>query len=192
MYKIVEIFYSIQGEGYYSGTPSIFIRFHGCALSCPFCDDELHKGAHEKFTAQELLEKIQEFPAKQIVLTGGEPSLYDLNELIEFFQSHGYYICVETSGYDLENIQKADWITYSPKDWDNLESEGFHEYKFIVSTISDITPILALDSDKLIYIQPENHFDTPNVVNVKHCFELVKKHPHIRLSIQMHKYIGVK
>lgn len=191
MYKIVDIFYSLQGEGTHSGVPSIFVRFGGCDLSCFFCDDEKHKGSYLEYTKEQLLEKIQEFTCKQVVITGGEPSLYDLNELIEYLQEREYYICVETNGYDLDNIKKADWITYSPKDWDAIEQGCFSEYKFIVSTLSDTDKILKLHTDKPIYIQPENNFDSPNVINVRYCIDFVKSHPHLKLSIQMHKYLGV-
>lgn len=191
MYKIVDIFYSIQGEGTHSGVPSIFVRFYGCNLGCYFCDDEKHRGVFDSYSAVELLEKLKSFTCKQVIITGGEPSIYNLNELIVFLQSHGYYVCVETNGYTLANIQKADWITYSPKDWEDIEDEGFSEYKFIVSTVSEVDKILAIKTDKPIYIQPENHFDTPNVVNVKFCIEFIKKHSHLRLSAQLHKYLGV-
>ena len=192
MYKIVDIFYSLQGEGTYSGVPSIFVRFSGCHLSCYFCDDEKHKGEFVEYSKESLLEQIQKYTCKQVVITGGEPSIYDLNELIEYLKEQGYYVCVETNGYDLDNVKTADWITYSPKDWDNIEEDGFSEYKFIVSTVSETDKILEIQTKKPIYIQPENHFDTPNVVNVRHCIEFVKAHPHFKLSIQMHKYLGVE
>jgi organic radical activating enzyme len=192
MYKVVDIFYSLQGEGTYVGVPSIFVRFYGCNLGCYFCDDAKHKGTFAIYTQDELLEKLKSFPCKQIVITGGEPSIYNLNELIVFLQEHGYYVCVESNGYELDNIKKADWITYSPKDWQEIEEEGFSEYKFIVSTVSDVNKILDIKTDKPIYIQPENHFETPNVVNVKFCIEFIKKHSHLRLSVQLHKYLGVE
>lgn len=192
MYKIVDIFYSIQGEGSFSGVPSLFLRFYGCNLSCYFCDDEKHKSNYITYTKEELLQHLEGFTCKQVVITGGEPSIYELNSLIEFLQAHGYYVCVETNGYSFENIEKADWITYSPKNWSEIEEEGFSEYKFIVSTVSDVASLLAIKSSKPIYIQPENHMDTANIVNTKHCVELVKRYPHLRLSVQLHKYLGVE
>lgn len=192
MFKIVDIFYSIQGEATYTGVPSIFVRFYGCNLGCFFCDDIKHKGEFEVFTQEEILEKLQSFPCKQIVITGGEPSIYNLNELIAFLQGHGYYVCVESNGYEFNNIKKADWITYSPKDWNEIALEGFNEYKFIVSQESEIEKILALKSDKPIFIQPQNHMDTPNILNVRYCINFVKEHPEFRLSVQLHKYLGVE
>jgi len=192
MYKIVDIFYSLQGEATYVGVPSIFVRFYGCNLGCYFCDDEKHRGNFDVLTQEELLEKLKNFTCKQVVITGGEPTIYNLNELIGFLQDEGYYVCVESNGYELGNVKKADWITYSPKNWDEIESEGFSEYKFIVATVSEVDKILALQSDKPIYIQPENHFDSANIVNVKYCIDFVKAHPHLKLSVQLHKYLGVE
>lgn len=192
MLKVVDIFYSIQGEATYSGTPSIFIRLHGCNLSCSWCDDELHVGSYEEYTFDGIIKAIADFPSKQIVITGGEPSLHDINAFIEFLQARGYFVCIETNGYKLSHVAAADWITYSPKDWNALHSDGFSEYKFIVSAASDITNILQLQSDKPIYIQPENFFLKPNPINVQHCLDLVLAHPRLKLSIQMHKYLGVE
>lgn len=192
MYKIVDIFYSLQGEGTYVGVPSIFVRFYGCNLGCYFCDDEKHKGNFEVLSQEELLEKIEGFTCKRVVITGGEPSIYNLNSLIEFLQERGYYVCVESNGYEFENIKAANWITYSPKDWNEIQSDGFSEYKFIVSTVSEVDKILALKTDKPIYIQPENHFASANVVNVKFCIDFVKANPHLKLSVQLHKYLGVE
>lgn len=192
MYKIVDIFYSIQGEATYTGVPSIFVRFYGCNLGCFFCDDLKHKGEFNIFTQEEILDTLKSFTCKRVVITGGEPSIYNLNALIEFLQEQGYYVCVESNGYEFNNIKKADWITYSPKNWDEIKSDGFSEYKFIVSRVSAVEKILAIKSEKPIFIQPENHMDTPNNVNVKYCIDFVKAHPHFTLSVQLHKYLGVE
>ena len=73
-YKINEIFYSLQGEGFYTGTPSVFVRFSGCNLSCPFCDTDHNLGV--MMTADEIAAAVNAFPASHVVLTGGEPSLF--------------------------------------------------------------------------------------------------------------------
>ena len=192
MLNIVEIFYSIQGEGKFSGYPCVFVRLHGCNLSCSFCDEPLHKGEYKCFTSKELLEKIKEYPSKQVVITGGEPSLNDINEFIDALHVEGYHVAVETNGYRVRHIKNADWITYSPKDWDSLHVEGFSEYKFVVGVDSDIEKIISIKSEKPIYIQPINFKDRVNKENTDFCIELVKKYPHMRLSVQLHKYLGVE
>jgi len=192
MLNIVEIFYSIQGEGKFSGYPCIFIRLHGCNLDCHFCDEPLHKGSFESFTCKEILQNIKEYPSKHIVITGGEPSLNDINNFIDILHVEGYTIAVETNGYKFEHIKNADWITYSPKDWNALHVEGFSEYKFVVDKSSDIEKILHVDTKKPIYIQPQNHQNSVDEENTDFCIELVKKHPYLRLSVQLHKYLGVE
>ena len=192
MLKVVEIFYSIQGEGFYSGTPSIFLRLHGCNLACSFCDDALHVGDYERYSFSEIIEEIKAYPAKQIIITGGEPTLYDLREFIDALHVEGYFVCIETNGYKLENVKNADWITYSPKDWNDIKKDGWSEIKFIVSKDSEIDKILKLQSEKPIYIQPLNFFDKPNFENLDFCIDLAKKYPHIKISIQMHKFLGVR
>jgi len=190
--KVVEIFYSIQGEGTFSGVPSIFIRLYGCNLSCSFCDNALHTGNYKSYNFDEILDVIKDFPSNKIIITGGEPTLYDLNEFIEFLHKNGYFVCIETNGYRFENIKNADWITYSPKDWSKVKKSGFSEIKFIVSIDSDIEKIVNFKTDKPIFVQPLNFFDKPDMVNLDFCIELVKKHPSLRLSIQMHKFLGVR
>ena len=74
MRKINEIFYSLQGEGYYTGTPAIFIRFSGCNLKCSFCDTQHEEGT--MMTDDEIIAEVKKYPAVTVVLTGGEPSLW--------------------------------------------------------------------------------------------------------------------
>jgi len=190
--KVVEIFYSLQGEGAFCGVPSIFIRLHGCNLACSFCDDALHKGEFELYDYGKILDIIKEYPSKQIIITGGEPTLYDLNEFINFLQKRDYFVCIESNGYGFENVKNANWITYSPKDWDDIKEDGWSELKFIVSKDSDVQKIVDLKSQKPIFVQPLNFFDKPNKQNLDFCIDLVKKYPHLKLSIQMHKFLGVR
>ncbi len=192
MLKIVEIFYSIQGEGSFSGYPCVFVRLHGCNLDCSWCDEPLHKGSFKNYRYDEVLEEILKSKSRYVVITGGEPTLQNLNSFIDLLQKNGLHVSVETNGYSLENIKKADHITYSPKDWDNLEEEGFSEYKFVVNTQSNISKIERLKTNKPIFIQPQNYEKEPNVANLKFCIELVKKNPHFRLSVQLHKFLGVE
>ncbi|WP_458700109.1 7-carboxy-7-deazaguanine synthase QueE [Sulfurospirillum sp. 1307] len=191
MLKIVEIFYSIQGEGFFCGTPSIFVRLHGCNLDCSWCDEPLHKGSYESFSYDEVISKIKSYPSKQVVITGGEPSINDINGFIDVLHVKGFYVAVESNGYRLENIKNADWITYSPKDWNFLHVEGFSEYKFVVSKDDDIEKIINLKTKKPIYIQAQNFSDKINEENTDFCIDLVKKYPHFKLSVQLHKFLGV-
>lgn len=192
MLKVVEIFYSIQGEGMQVGVPSIFIRLYGCNLSCSFCDEELHKGAYEELSFEALLERIKAYPSMNVIITGGEPSIYNLNGFIEFLQAHMYAVSVETNGYNFSNIASANWITYSPKDWNHIAKHGYDEVKFIVSKGSDVSKLLDFKSYKPLFIQPQNDAHTPNQENLAFCIALVKANPRFILSVQLHKFLGVE
>ena len=191
MLKVTTIFYSVQGEATNTGIPSIFVRLFGCNLECSFCDDLLHTDKYTDYTYEDVLEEIKQYPGKDIIITGGEPSIYDLNEFINFLHEHGYTVSIESNGYKFENIKKANWITYSPKDWNSIHTTGFNELKCIVNTNSNIQALLDLNIEQTIFIQAENYVETPNMTNIAHCIELVKKYPQFRLSVQTHKFLGV-
>ena len=192
MLKVVEIFYSIQGEGAQVGMPCIFIRLHGCNLSCSFCDEDLHKGSFAELSFDAILKQIKQYPSYNIVITGGEPTLYDLNGFIEFLQAYMYSVAIETNGYNFSNVSSANWVTYSPKNWDKIEKDGFDEVKFIVNSQSKMEKILNFKSYKPIFIQPQNKKDKPNFENLNFCIEFVKNHQNYILSVQLHKFLGVE
>ena len=188
-YKISEIFYSIQGEGSQAGTPSIFIRFFGCNLDCSFCDEPLHKTFKSNYSYTELLNEISKYPSKHITISGGEPSLYNLNPLITKLKKLGYFISIETNGYRLDNIKEANLVVCSPKNgiiYNNLISE----YKIIVKEGDSISRYLTMKCP--IYIQPMADKEILNMKNTEYCINLVKRYPKLKLSLQTHKYIGVQ
>lgn len=190
--KIADMFYSVQGEGFYTGCAAFFIRFHGCNLNCDFCDEPLHKsGEYIQMSAKDIADVIEGIGAKFVVLTGGEPSLYNLNPLIRLLNSMFVYVAVETNGYNYSNICRANYVTYSPKG-DIDFSLPADEYKFIINQHTDMTQILQLSNVKKIYLQPEADRDLIVMENVKRAIDFVKKHQHLRLSCQVHKMLNIK
>mgnify|MGYP003589986614 CR=1 FL=1 len=191
-YKICEIFSSVQGEGSASGTPTIFIRFFGCNLACNFCDEPLHKISYVEMSEVEIQARLQKFKGRHITLTGGEPTLYNLNTLIKSLKGLGYYVSVETNGFNLDNIIEADYIVCSPKG-DFTYSKTVNEYKFIINRFSSLDKVMeGLDSGYKIYIQPENGMETINGINLRYCLGLLEDFPNLKLSVQLHKLIGVR
>jgi organic radical activating enzyme len=190
--KVTTIFYSIQGEATHIGKASIFIRLYGCNLECPFCDDLLHTEKYTHYAYEEILNQISKYPSKHIIITGGEPSIYDLNDFIEFLQKHNYYVSIETNGFNFCNISNADWITYSPKDWTQIDLTYADEFKFVVNRQTDIGPLLGLRTTKPMFIQPENGLHIPNMENIQHCINLVQQYSHFKLSVQMHKFLAIQ
>lgn len=112
--RITEIFYSLQGEGFHAGTPAIFIRGAGCNLACTFCDTDF--SLKEKLTPEEIIERIAEFPAKFVVLTGGDPTIQPagFKRLVGLLHEREYYVTMETNGTSADTLG-VDWVTVSPK-----------------------------------------------------------------------------
>ena len=189
-----EIFYSLQGEGFFTGTPSLFIRFSGCNLQCNFCDTSHQNGT--KMTEEEIAAEAARCPATHVVITGGEPSLQLTETLVEHLHALGKYVAVETNGtHPLPT--NVDWVTLSPK-FPFVQSEKAHvvlkrcnELK-MVFTGASLPDFSAIQADHL-FLQP---CDTPdperNKQILKGTIAYCLSHPQWRLSLQTHKLIGVR
>lgn len=196
MYRINEIFYSLQGEGFHTGTPAVFVRFSGCNLRCVFCDTQHQAG--EKLSLQDIVDEVNKYPnAPLLVLTGGEPSLFiDKTFVAELKQRTGKKIAIETNGTrPLPN--NLDWVTFSPKtafDGGGLEP--------CVLTHCDELKVVWLGQDLAQYdeIQANYRFLQPCFVedmeqragNMQACIEVVKTYPNWRLSLQIHRVLQIQ
>lgn len=180
MKKINEIFYSLQGEGFHTGTPAVFIRFSGCNLKCDFCDTRHEEGI--VMTDEEIVRKVSTFPARTVILTGGEPSLWIDDDLVKLLHAADKYICVETNG--TRSLPKAiDWITCSPKEGSPVVLERIDEIK-VVYTDQDVSDYLSMPAAHH-YLQPCSCKNTKKVV------DYILHHPEWRLSLQTHKLIDI-
>ena len=180
MRKINEIFYSLQGEGFHTGTPAVFIRFSGCNLKCSFCDTLHESGV--MMSDEEIIQEIEKYPARMVVLTGGEPSLWIDKTFIDLLHSAGKYVCIETNGTRLlpENI---DWVTCSPKIGAKVVKQRMDEVK-VVYEGQDVALYESLVADHY-FLQPCSCKNTQETV------ACVMKHPKWRLSLQTHKLIAI-
>ena len=133
--KINEIFYSIQGEGNWTGLPNIFIRTAGCNLQCSFCDTKYAFDVKQEMTIKEILKVIKSYNCSYICITGGEPLIQkETNELIDILLTKGYYICLETNGsIDIKKIseKKSVMISLDIK----CPSSGMHEKMYFDNII---------------------------------------------------------
>lgn len=180
MRKINEIFYSLQGEGFHVGTPAVFVRFSGCNLRCDFCDTQHESG--EMLTDEEILARINAYPCKMVILTGGEPGLWIDDELIDKLHNAGKYIAIETNGTCILP-QQIDWVTCSPKQGGNLKVQQIDEIK-VVYTGQEVSAYLQLPASHY-FLQPCSGKNTAQVI------EYIKKNPQWRLSLQTHKLIDI-
>lgn len=181
MRKINEIFYSLQGEGFYTGTPSIFIRFSGCNLKCSFCDTKHEEGI--LMSDEEILAEVNRYPAASVILTGGEPSLWIDGEFIERLHQAGKYVCIETNGTRAlpENI---DWVTCSPKQGAKVEITRMDEVKVVYE--GQNIAVYEQFPAKHYFLQPCSCSNVGETVNE------VMQHPKWRLSLQTHKLINIQ
>lgn len=193
---MVERFYSIQGEGFHAGKPAYFIRIGGCDIGCHWCDSKMtwNPEFHPLVDVQEIKEAVQATPAKAIVVTGGEPSLYNLDPLCRALKSIGVKTYLETSGSgNFTGIW--DWICLSPKKQKSPKTvyyKAADELKVIVHQHEDIE--WAEEAAKKVcgrcrlYLQPEwSQYSRiiPEIV------EYVKTHPAWRVSLQVHKFMRI-
>ncbi len=187
-YKITEVFFSIQGEGRWTGYPAIFIRFSGCDLNCDFCDTDFsHKLT---LTKEAIYGIIIHYPCRRIILTGGEPSLQlELDEkgnsdFVQFFKNRGYKVHIESNGTK-ELPKNLDWVTISPKeDW---IVKGGDELKVIYQG-QDLKQYKRADFD-YYFLQPCYN---PEYTNYKETVEKVKESNLWTLSIQMHRILKIR
>ena len=196
MKKINEIFFSVQGEGLHSGTAAVFVRFSGCNLRCPFCDTEFSSG--EFMSDERIVSEISALigDAKLIVLTGGEPTLQVDEQLLKKLHSisEGIIVAMETNGTrPIPN--GVDFITFSPKDQyaENAEPvlESCSELKLIFPGADPASYENIKAGHR--FLQPcDSGDEQTNRNNMEATVEYVKTHPEWRISIQMHKVLGVR
>ena len=196
MYRINEIFHSLQGEGFHTGMPAVFVRFSGCNLQCAFCDTQHQSGT--MMSLQEIVAEVNRYAnAPLVVLTGGEPSLFiDEAFVVELKRQTGKRIAIETNG-TRPIPGNLDWVTLSPK-------TGFEG--------GDLVPCLLTNCDelKVVYlgqnlelydgIQATHRFLQPcfsddeneRQANMKACVDAVMQHPGWRLSLQTHRFLNIR
>ncbi len=193
---LVEQFYTLQGEGYHTGKAAYFIRIGGCDIGCRWCDSKMSwsPDIHKLVPVEEIVQSVLATPARAVVVTGGEPSLYNLDPLCDALKEHAIETFIETSGaYPLTGTW--DWICLSPK-------RNMHPTKEIYARASELKVIIYEDADMdwaeqcaerigpdcLRYLQPEwSRYS----VNIGKIVEYAKNHPEWMVSLQSHKFMRI-
>lgn len=193
---LMEEFYTIQGEGYHSGKAAYFIRIGGCDVGCHWCDvkESWDASLHPLTPTEQIVHNAAQYPGKAVVVTGGEPSAYNLETLTRQLKERGIQTFVETSGaYPLTG--QWDWICLSPKKTMPPVEENLlraNELKIIVHNKDDFKwaeKYAALVNENcLLFLQPEwskRNETMPMIV------DFVMSHPQWNVSLQTHKYLNI-
>ncbi len=193
---LMEEFYTIQGEGFNTGKAAYFIRLGGCDVGCHWCDvkESWNPELHPLTLTKNIVNNANKYPSKSVVVTGGEPLLYNLEVLCEGLKGFGMQTFLETSGAYLLTGQ-WDWICVSPKKFKApLPSvlKQAHELKVIIYHDSDFewaeNHALQVSANCKLYLQPEwskSEKMTPKIV------EYVMNHPTWEISLQTHKFLHI-
>ena len=209
-YEVQELFYSLKGEGAWTGYPMFFVRLAGCNLNCNFCDT-----VHDEpktLTVTEIINEWKKTPTDRVVITGGEPTLQDLNELTKAFDRQDCWVHIETNGTNPIN-GCIHWICVSPKNLDLNEDtlQIADEIKFPWTAESGEAEFeafrskyehLYIDTCERLYLLPiarskyEGNKDANDFIdaNVQSAIEYIKLHPNLHLSLchQLHKCLNIK
>ncbi len=218
-YPVNEVFQTIQGEATWTGTPSVFIRLQGCPVGCAWCDTkhtwdvepidrvtipvmlakDVDDRTYAEMTVPEVIGLLETYTARHVVITGGEPCLYDLTPLTATLLDAGYTVQIETSGTHEVRVDDRAWVTVSPKldmpgGFDVLDSAlaRADEIKHPVGKGADydkmrerILPRVAQGVP--VWLQPLSQNRTATAL----CVNFTTQHGH-KVSIQTHKFIGVR
>jgi organic radical activating enzyme len=193
---VMEAFYTVQGEGFYSGYAAYFIRLAGCDVGCHWCDvkESWDAEQHPLTALSDIVAGARQYPGRLVVITGGEPLIYNLLPLTTQLKAAGFKINIETSGaYPLSG--NIDWVCLSPKKFKSPVPEILpqaDELKIIIFNQSDFvwaeTYARSVSPNTRLYLQPEwsrHEKMLPLIV------QYVKTHPQWQISLQTHKYMNI-
>ncbi|MEO6220038.1 MAG: 7-carboxy-7-deazaguanine synthase QueE [Ginsengibacter sp.] len=193
---VMEAFYTLQGEGFHQGKAAYFIRLAGCDVGCAWCDvkESWDKDLYPRLSVEQIVEQAKYHPARLVVITGGEPTMHNLEKLTKALQLEGFFTNIETSGsHTLSG--SWNWICLSPKKF-KPPLPGIlkkaDELKIIVFNNSDFSwaekYATLVSTHCKLYLQPEwekAHIVTPLII------DYIKANPQWQLSLQIHKYINI-
>jgi organic radical activating enzyme len=193
---IMEFFHTIQGEGAHTGTAAYFIRTGGCDVGCVWCDvkESWNAEDHPKMSIDSIANEVEKVTVDVVVITGGEPLMYNMTALTFALQEKGYKTHVETSGvYELSG--DWDWICFSPKKFKKPRTEFYEnadELKVIIYNLSDLAwaedHASRMNPNAKLFLQPEwskKDQMMPKIV------DYVKSNPKWKISLQTHKYLDI-
>lgn len=193
---VMESFYTLQGEGYHAGKAAYFIRLGGCDVGCVWCDvkESWDASIHPQFTIEEIVNGAEKFKGRMAVITGGEPLMYNLDDLTIALKQAGFQTNIETSGvYAMSGVW--DWVCFSPKKFKEPHEsiyEVANELKVIVYNKSDFAfaekYAEVVHEDCMLLLQPE--WSKQNQM-LPLIIDYVKENPKWKVSLQTHKFMDI-
>jgi len=193
---IMEDFFTIQGEGFFAGTPAYFIRIGGCDVGCHWCDvkESWDFNAHKLVSIGNVINNLKQFDVNTVVITGGEPLIYNLDQLCNELKKSDYQLHLETSGaYSLSG--KWNWICLSPKkNQPPIEEivKKADELKVIIHNNDDFKwaekYAQQVSKDCRLYLQPEW---SKKEQMMQKIVVYTQSNPKWTVSLQIHKYMGI-
>jgi len=193
---IMEQFYTIQGEGQHSGRAAYFIRIAGCDVGCVWCDvkESWDSTLHPLVQISDLVIAIKENNADFVVITGGEPALYDLTSLVNELKAIDIEVAIETSGcYEL--VGNVDWYCFSPKKFKAPTEEAYSkadELKVVIFHASDLAwaeeHASKVNENCRLFLQPEWSKQEKLLPEI---IDYVKSNKKWRISLQTHKFMQI-
>lgn len=191
--RINEIFYSLQGEGCNTGRPAVFVRFSGCNIKCPFCDTEHQEG--KEMTEAEIADEVAKYPTSLVILTGGEPTLFINDTLLDMLHEKGKIVAIETNGTNKIN-PKVNYVTISPKfefvKKAEIKADRCDELKVVYNGENDMSLYDSIRS-AYYYLQPCDTGDAEkNQQIIIDAIRYIKENPKWRLSLQTQKILAIR
>lgn len=193
---VMESFYTLQGEGYHAGKAAYFIRLGGCDVGCVWCDvkESWDASIHPQFTIEEIVNEAMKYTGRMAVITGGEPLMYNLDNLTVALKQQGFHTNIETSGvYQMSGAW--DWVCFSPKKFKQPHESIYHvanELKVIVYNKSDFAfaekYASLVNQNCMLLLQPE--WGKQNQM-LPLIIDYVKENPKWRISLQTHKFMDI-
>ena len=193
---IMEHFFTIQGEGYFSGRAAYFIRTAGCDVGCVWCDVKESWTIHESqyMSIEQIVNEVKSAGATFVVITGGEPTMHSLQKLVAALHENKMEVAIETAG--VHNLDAPiDWYCFSPKKFKKPIEEAYekaNELKVVINHLSDFKwaeeHALKVNTDCRLFLQPEwekHEKLLPAII------EYVKGNQKWRISLQTHKYMNI-
>jgi 7-carboxy-7-deazaguanine synthase len=194
---VMEAFYTIQGEGYYTGHAAYFIRLGGCDVGCHWCDvkDSWDASIHPHKAIEGIVNQANNYISKLIVITGGEPLMHDLDELTTKLNEVGLKTNIETSGVCEQITGQWNWICFSPKKFKTPNPKIYeiaNELKVIIYNQSDFKyaeeNANLVNRECVLYLQPEWSKQAEMMPLI---VDYVKNNPKWTISLQTHKFMNI-